>query len=366
MHIADVHLGAEPDAGRAYSASRGREIWDSLARVVKACNKEKADLLLIAGDLFHRQPLLRELKELRDLFGTLKATQVVLIAGNHDYLKRDSYYRTFVWGENVHMILGGQISAVELPKLSAAVYGLSYYGREITERLYDQELPKKRQKYEILLAHGGDERHIPIRKEKLNALGYDYIALGHIHRPQDMDNGNAPQKGGNGFLGGQTVESRMAYSGALEPIDKNDIGCHGYILGEMTKERCRIRFVPCALREYVHLDVAVGKKMTNRGLKACIREQIEAAGTQNIYKVTVKGFHDPDILFDLTDMDTYGNIIELLDESKPEYDFQKLLAQNRGDLLGKYIESLMDYDEDSVEYLALCEGVQALMETRRG
>ena len=28
--------------------------------------------------------------------------------------------------------------------------------------------------------------------------------------------------------------------------------------------------------------------------------------------------------------------------------------------------SLMDYDEDSVEYLALCEGVQALMETRRG
>ena len=94
--------------------------------------------MLIAGDLFHRQPLLRELKELRDLFGTLKATQVVLIAGNHDYLKRDSYYRTFVWGENVHMILGGQISAVELPKLSAAVYGLSYYGREITERLYEE------------------------------------------------------------------------------------------------------------------------------------------------------------------------------------------------------------------------------------
>ena len=67
--------------------------------------------MLIAGDLFHRQPLLRELKELRDLFGTLKATQVVLIAGNHDYLKRDSYYRTFVWGENVHMILGGLLYA---------------------------------------------------------------------------------------------------------------------------------------------------------------------------------------------------------------------------------------------------------------
>ena len=89
-------------------------------------------------------------------------------------------------------------------------------------------------------------------------------------------------------------------------------------------------------------------------------------GAQNIYKVIVKGFHDPDILFDLTDMDTYGNIIDLVDKSKPAYDFKKLWAQNRGDLLGKYIESLMDYGEDSVEYLALCEGVQALMETRRG
>lgn len=334
--------------------------------MVKACNKEKAELLLIAGDLFHRQPLLRELKELSDLFGTLKATQVVLAAGNHDYLKRDSYYRTFVWGENVHMILGGQISVVELPKLSAAVYGLSYYGKEVTERLYDQAFPKKRQKYEILLAHGGDELHIPIRKEKLRALGYDYVALGHIHRPQDMDNGTILQKGGNGFLGGKAVESRMAYSGALEPVDKNDTGSHGYILGELAKESCRIRFVTCALREYVHLEVAAGKKMTNRGLKAHIREQIEAAGTQNIYKVTVKGFRDPDILFDLADMDTYGNIIELLDESKPDYDFYRLLAQNRGDLLGKYIESLIDYGEDSVEYLALCEGVQALMETRRG
>lgn len=358
IHIADVHLGANPSSGSAYSANRGKEIWNSLTRVVKACKEEKAELLLIAGDLFHRQPLLRELKEVNDLFSILKETQVVLIAGNHDYLKRDSYYRNFEWAKNVHMILSSQISVVELPELSAAVYGLSYYSREITERLYDQAFPEKRQKYEILLAHGGDERHIPIHREKLRSLGYDYIALGHIHRPQDMDAGI----GG----AGRFSESRMAYSGALEPIDKNDTGAHGYILGELTQEKCRIRFVSCALREYVHLEVTAEKNMTNRGLKKRIREQIKALGAQNIYKVIVKGFHDPDILFDLTDMDTYGNIIDLVDKSKPAYDFKKLWAQNRGDLLGKYIESLMDYGEDSVEYLALCEGVQALMETRRG
>ena len=144
--------------------------------MARACREEGAELLLIAGDLFHRQPLLRELKEVNDLFASMTGTQVVLIAGNHDYLKRDSYYRTFVWAENVHMILDGQISAVELPQLSAAVYGLSYYGREIRDRMYDQAVPGKRQKYEILLAHGGDERHIPVQKEKLHSLGYDYIA----------------------------------------------------------------------------------------------------------------------------------------------------------------------------------------------
>lgn len=50
IHIADVHLGAEPEAGREYSANRGSELWDSLERVVQVCQREQTDLLLIAGD----------------------------------------------------------------------------------------------------------------------------------------------------------------------------------------------------------------------------------------------------------------------------------------------------------------------------
>ena len=137
---------------------------------------------MIAGDLFHRQPLLRELKEVNYLFGTLEKTQVVLIAGNHDYLKRDSYYRGFEWQAHVHMILDRELSVVEIPELSLAVYGLSYHEREIPEDRYSHAFAKKRQRYEILLAHGGDDRHIPFCTRKLGALGYDYIALGHIHR----------------------------------------------------------------------------------------------------------------------------------------------------------------------------------------
>ena len=106
IHIADVHLGAQPDAGPLYSENRQQELWDTFEHVIHICEEEQTDLLLIAGDLFHRQPLLRELKEVDHLFSILTLTKVVLIAGNHDYIRRDSYYRTFEWSDNVYPLFG--------------------------------------------------------------------------------------------------------------------------------------------------------------------------------------------------------------------------------------------------------------------
>lgn len=303
---------------------------------------------MIAGDLFHRQPLLRELKEIDYLFSTIPDTQVVLAAGNHDYMKKDSYYRTFRWEENVHMIMSELLSYVEIPALKTAVYGLSYMSHEIPDARYDMAAPLKKQKYEILLVHGGDEKHIPIRKEKLLRSGFDYIALGHIHKPQVLK------------------ENLAYYAGALEPIDKNDVGPHGYIKGEIDERGCQAQFVPFAVREYVHMDVQVEPGLTGYELMERLREQMRDRGAQNIYKITLKGFRDPDMQYDLDIMETCGNIVDLIDATKPAYDFDKLYQQNQENILGAYIESLQGCDEDSVEYLALCAGVQALMETRRG
>lgn len=303
---------------------------------------------MVAGDLFHRQPLQRELKEINYLFGTIPDTQVVLIAGNHDYMKKDSYYRTFRWGENVHMITSGLLSCVEIPKLETAVYGLSYVTREIPDGRYDVAKSQKKQKYEILLAHGGDEKHIPIQRQKLLEAGFDYIALGHIHKPQVLK------------------ENLAYYAGALEPIDKNDVGPHGYVAGEIDENGCRAQFVPFAVREYVHMDVQVNRDMTGYELIERVREQMKERGAQNIYKITLQGFRDPEVQYNLEVVENSGNIVELIDATKPAYDFGKLYSQNQDNILGAYIESLQGCDEDSVEYLALCAGVQALMETRRG
>ena len=56
----------------------------------------------------------------------------------------------------------------------------------------------------------------------------------------------------------------------------------------------------------------------------------------------------------------------IVDETKPALDFVKLKERNQENLLGRFIESLDDYEEGSMEYEALCEGVKALLETKRG
>lgn len=305
-------------------------------------------MLLIAGDLFHRQPLRRELKELDYLFSKLTMTEVVIIAGNHDYLKRDSYYRTFQWSKNVHMILDREIQCVEFPAYSLAIYGMSYDTKQITEECYCDAFAQRRQPYEILLAHGGDDSHIPIKKENLLGLGYDYIAMGHIHKPQII----CPDK--------------IAYAGALEPIDKNDTGAHGYIYGEITTKGCRIRFVPFAMRSYIHQTIEVNPSMTEHELKETVAKVIDEKGKENIYKIILDGMRDPEISYNVDTLDPYGNVIEITDQTRPAYQFDKLKEANKGNILGAFVAELEQYPENSLEHQVLCEGVWALMETRRG
>lgn len=305
------------------------------------------DLLLIAGDLFHRQPLLRELKEVNYLFSRLTRTKVVLMAGNHDYLKQDSYYRTFSWCEQVHMFLSQKMDYVEYEELGVCVYGLSYEQKEIGRALYTDAFPQRRKPIEILLAHGGDAKHIPINRNNLIQLGYDYVALGHIHMPAEIE------------------KNRVYYAGAPEPVDKNDVGRHGYLLGEIRQGWTEVRFVPAASREYVHMKVETEQTMTGRAVKEAVTAAVRKRGTQNLYKIILTGLRDPEMLYDTGGMDVYGNILEVVDDTKPAYDFEKLLRQNADNLLGRYIERLKDSPAGSTEYQALFEGVEALLETKQ-
>lgn len=347
IHIADVHLGAQPDAGLLHSDKRAQEIWETFEQVIRVCEEEKTDLLLIAGDLFHGQPLMRELKEADYLFSGLTHTKVVLIAGNHDYIRSDSYYRTFGWSENVYPLLGENPEYADFPELKTAVYGFSYHSREIREPLYDRITAGGVEPVEILLAHGGDEKHIPLNRHALAESGFDYVAMGHIHKPHAL------------------VKDRIVYAGALEPVDKNDIGPHGYIRGEITGGRVRTQWIPCAKREYIHLDIQVKPDEAAGRVRDDIRESISEYGNKNIYKITLKGKRDADILFDTKWLEREGNIVEVVDETMPEYDVDRIYAENRENILGKYIEHFYGCEEGSTEYEALCEGLDALLASRK-
>ena len=352
IHIADVHLGAVPDSGCPWSASREKEIWEAFQKVVALVKKENIDLLLIAGDLFHRQPLLRQLREINYLFSGIPKTQVVWMAGNHDYMKEDSAYRKIQWAENVHGFFSQKPEVIYLSRLHTWVYGLSYEQREITERLYDSIRPNGKQGYHILLAHGGDEKHIPFGKEI--ADGFTYVALGHIHKPQVI------------------IPDRMVYAGSLEPLEKNDVGARGMVYGQITggvwdadtpgaDVKIQTGFVPMAYRSYLPLEIAIHSGTTQLGLEQKIREAIEQKGRKNIYLIRLKGFRNPDMEFEKEPLYKLGNVVEIKDDTRPCYDLEKLKKQQEGTLIGEYIRSF-DGKEGAVEQKALYYGLQALME----
>ena len=78
IHTADIHLGAAPDSGMPWAADRGSELWETFYRLLDKAEKSNVELLLIAGDLFHRQPLKRELKELNYRFSQLTHTRIMI------------------------------------------------------------------------------------------------------------------------------------------------------------------------------------------------------------------------------------------------------------------------------------------------
>lgn len=344
IHLADVHLGAVPDRGCPWSREREEEIWETFRRVIVTIRKSPVDLLFIAGDLFHRQPLISELREINDLFATISQTRIFLMAGDNDYMKEDSFYRTFKWNENVSLFDEESRTCIEIPDKNIYVYGLSYEHKEIHEALYDDWKKSDKRGFHVLMAHGGDEEHIPMDFRKMAEGGFDYVALGHRCQQQ------APLK------------DWMLYSGALEPIDRNDLGEHGYIEGTYDEGKVRTRFVPFASRSYQNLLLTVREGSTQHTLEEMLRNEIMKRGGKNIYRVIIQGTRSPGSLLLAERLKSMGNIVEVLDESRPAYDLGKLHEQYKGTLIGDYIEQFPDNGRRPVvQDKALYHGLQALL-----
>lgn len=348
IHTADIHWGMNPDNDKPWSRDRAQAIRDTFTEVIRQAKQRDVDCLFIAGDLFHRQPLLRDLKELNYLFSTIPGVQVVIIAGNHDRIRPSSAIMSFDWCPNVTWLMDENLSSIYFEDLNTEIHGFSYHTAEITEsRLNNVQAPET-PRIHILLAHGGDAAHLPLDKKLLASSGFSYVALGHIHKPEIAS------------------DYSYAYPGSLEPLDKTETGSHGIIVGEICPSShlvTSLEFVPLAQTQYIPLVVHVTPATTNGELTARITEEIQKRGTEHIYRFRIRGMRDPDIEFDLEPLTHRMQVIEVIDESEPQYDFSQLFADHPSDMIGFYIRALQKEEMSPVEKKALYYGIDALLRT---
>lgn len=348
IHTADIHWGMHPDNDKPWARDRAQAIKDTFTEIVRQTKARDADCLFIAGDLFHRQPLLRDLKELNYLFSTIPGTRVIIIAGNHDRIRQNSALLSFQWCSNVTWIMNETPTTLVFEDLNLDVTGFSYHTPEITKPLLNDIKAPDTPRIHILLAHGGDASHLPIDRHLLSSAGFSYAALGHIHKPE------------------LSPDRRFAYPGSPEPLDRTETGAHGMIAGEISpssRQVTSLEFIPMAQAQYIPLIVHVTPSTTNAELMDRISEEIRRRGLEHIYRFRLRGQRDPDIVFELDALEHRMQVIEIIDESEPQYDFSRLFAEHPGDMIGFYIRALQRETMSPVEKKALFYGIDALLST---
>ena len=176
---------------------------------------------------------------------------------------------------------------------------------------------------------------------------FDYAALGHIHKPWIDD------------------RSPMAYAGALEPIDRNDEGPHGYIRGVLNESETKIDFVPFASRSYITLNVPVAPEMTMRQLAEQVKALMGQNGRQNMFQIAISGFRDVDFELDERMLMRLGRVLAVHDHSVPDYDFQRIYDENKDNIIGMYIRHISEMEiSDDLKAKALCYGMKAFYQTK--
>ena len=347
IHIADVHLGVRPDRGKQWSNRRAEEIQESFDSILNICQEQRVDMLLIAGDLFDAPPSMQQLKELDYKLKRLDVTKTVIIAGNHDYIEENSPWETYEFVSDTVVFPRDKAARIFFEDINVCVTGYSYGQREYRERLLERMRPGKEEAYNILLGHGGDKQHMPFSKEKLGRLGFDYVALGHIHKPAHI------------------LKNRMAFSGSLEPISYTDTGRRGYILGEVDEEKnTRITFIPTNKRSYVNMALELEKGYTNGEIVSVVEDNIKSIGADNIYRIMLKGNVDDDLEINLSSLIRRYNINEVINKTQRDYDIDELLEMNENNLLGRFIKALSDEDseeDDEIRAKAMRYGIEALL-----
>ena len=191
LHTADIHLDSplrslamrdEALREKVQTATRA-----AFSRIVAAAIEEGAAALLISGDLFDSAErsahtgafLVNQLDLLRDA-----GIRVFYLKGNHD--AENPVTGGISWPDNVH-VFGAAGDKVELEE-GIWIHGVSFGGRHAEESLLPKFKAPEEGAVNIAMLHTslsgavGHDPYAPCSVADLSDMGFDYWALGHIHK----------------------------------------------------------------------------------------------------------------------------------------------------------------------------------------
>jgi DNA repair exonuclease SbcCD nuclease subunit len=284
IHAADIHLDSPLQGLLYYEGAppieeiRGatRQALDNLVNFALA---EKVNFLLIAGDLYDGDwkdfnTGLYFAKQMRNLGEA--GIHVAVVRGNHD--AANTMTKTLVMPENVRIFGSRKPETWELEDLGIAIHGQSYASRDVYENLgihYPDPVPDL---LNIGILHcliSGTEGHLayaPCTLDELAAKGYDYWALGHVHK-----------------FGVLRKQPHIVYAGCTQGRHIREHGAKGCVLVEAEDGDIRTEFVPLDVLRWIEVEadvsdaqnieqaaVAFGKELNHamsdlEGLNACVR-----------------------------------------------------------------------------------------------
>lgn len=280
LHTADLHLGSFR-TGVKYGKG---EIENTFLRIINLCKDEKVDFLLIAGDLFDTpfvpaEDAARIISAIRQIPDTI----VAISPGNHDCACPGSVYLKYTFPENT-VIFSSFMEYADFPEKGVRLWGAGF-----TDRFENFALLKKPDDLDprlinICVLHGdvvsdsSASTYNPVTPSAIEGCGFDYIALGHIHKPTDIQ---------------KTVGTSFAYCGCPDPMGFDEVGARGVYMGTISKDGCSLGFVPTASRQYVVDNVNIDGCENSVEAAEIVLEHIKSTYGEdfknNLYRISLTG-----------------------------------------------------------------------------
>ena len=361
IHTGDLHLGLQfknVSFHREISEDRRIELWNTFERIVNRAIEKEVDFLFIAGDLFEEEYFtLGDIKRVRDTLEKARDANIIITAGNHDTLNKKSLYRMIDWPKNITIFDSVGLVKKEFADKNTYIYGYSWDEGENKKDIFSDFSGLCKDKTNILIIHGDilnkESPYLPLDKSYIQGMGFDYIGLGHIHKPIIISN-------------------RMAYCGSPEPLDFGETGEHGIIEGVIEKGNTEIQFVPFSNRNFLEKTIDIDETLSYVDIINKIKQcDSDENFKQNLYRIKLEGMVNRDIELNTEDivksLDDDFYYLDIIDDTILDYDLNSLEEENQDNIIGYFIKEMRKKNlKDKVVKDALYIGLEVLMKGKVG